>query len=207
MDSGRTERVTVPGLPASLENYRILHISDLHGLYFGAGQERLALALKNARYNAVCVTGDITGPDGDIGAGRDLEGVRKCLLHAVWRTQGFGCAPGVLGVCIGADRAEGYLTAKRQLLRPLTDHAADPALAELERRVVEEANSLGIGPMGMGGKTTLLGVKIAGRTRLPASFFVTVAYLCWACRRRGIRVAPDGSRLLGEIDPMGEEQP
>ncbi|MBP5319531.1 MAG: fumarate hydratase [Kiritimatiellae bacterium] len=146
-------------------------------------------------------------PDGDIGAGRDLEGVRKCLLHAVWRTQGFGCAPGVLGVCIGADRAEGYLTAKRQLLRPLTDHAADPALAELERRVLEEANSLGIGPMGMGGKTTLLGVKIAGRTRLPASFFVTVAYLCWACRRRGIRVAPDGSRLLGEIDPMGEEQP
>ncbi len=146
-------------------------------------------------------------PDSEIGAGRDLEGVRKCLLHAVWRTQGFGCAPGVLGVCIGADRAEGYLTAKRQLLRPLTDHSPVPELANLERRVLDEANSLGIGPMGMGGKITLLGVKIAGRTRLPASCFVTVAYLCWACRRRGVTVAPDGSRVLGTLDPIGEVRP
>ena len=131
-------------------------------------------------------------PDETLGAGRDLEGVRRCLLHAVWEAQGFGCAPGVLGVCIGADRAEGFLTAKRQLLRPLDDAAPEPELAALERRVLEEANALGIGPMGMGGVTTLLGVKIAARTRLPASYFVTVAYLCWACRRRGLRVPTDG---------------
>jgi fumarate hydratase class I len=49
-----------------------------------------------------------------------------------------------------------------------------------------EANSLGIGPMGLGGKTTLLGVKIAARPRVPASFFVTVAYLCWAARRQSL---------------------
>jgi fumarate hydratase class I len=132
-------------------------------------------------------------PDAELKAGRDLEGVRKCLLKAVWLAQGFGCAPGILGVCIGADRAEGYLTAKRQLLRPLGDSAAEPELAALERRVLEDANSLGIGPMGMGGRTTLLGVKIAARTRLPASFFVTVAYMCWACRRRGVRVASSGA--------------
>ena len=132
-------------------------------------------------------------PDESVGAGRDLEGVRRCLLQAVWEAQGFGCAPGVLGVCIGADRAEGFLTAKRQLLRPLDDAAPDPELAALERRVLEEANALGIGPMGMGGTTTLLGVKIAARTRLPASYFVTVAYLCWACRRRGLRVSADGA--------------
>ena len=132
-------------------------------------------------------------PDETLGAGRDLEGVRRCLLHAVWQTQGFGCAPGVLGVCIGADRAEGFLVAKRQLLRSLDDAAPEPELAALERRVLEEANALGIGPMGMGGTTTLLGVKIAARTRLPASYFVTVAYLCWACRRRGLRVSSDGS--------------
>ena len=132
-------------------------------------------------------------PDETLGAGRDLEGVRRCLLHAVWQTQGFGCAPGVLGVCIGADRAEGFLVAKRQLLRSLDDAAPEPELAALERRVLEEANALGIGPMGMGGATTLLGVKIAARTRLPASYFVTVAYLCWACRRRGLRVSSDGS--------------
>ena len=141
-------------------------------------------------------------PDSEIGAGRDLEGVRKCLLHAVWRTQGFGCAPGVLGVCIGADRAEGYSVAKRQLLRPLGDHSPNPELAALERRVMGEANALGIGPMGMGGKTTLLGVKIEARTRLHASYFVTIAYLCWACRRRGIRVDAGGG--VTELKAPGE---
>ncbi len=125
-------------------------------------------------------------------AGRDLEGVRRCLLHAVCEAQGYGCAPGVLGVCVGADRADGYLEAKRQLLRPLHDQAAEPVLAELERRVLREANALGVGPMGMGGRPTLLGVKVAARARLPASYFVTVAYMCWACRRRGVRVPAEG---------------
>lgn len=136
-------------------------------------------------------------PDKELGAGRDLEGVRRCVLRAVWAAQGFGCAPGILGVCIGSDRAEGFLTAKRQLLRPLGDAAADPALAELERRLLDEANRLGIGPMGLGGKTTLLGVKIAALPRLPASFFVTVAYMCWACRRRGVRVTGSTVEWLG----------
>lgn len=122
-------------------------------------------------------------PDATIGAGRDLQGVRTCVLHAVWRAQGMGCAPGILGVCIGGDRAEGYARAKKQLLRPLTDTAQDEVLAELEKRLLAEANTLEIGPMGLGGKTTLLGVKMCGATRLPASFFVTVAYSCWACRR------------------------
>jgi len=125
-------------------------------------------------------------PDSTLGAGRDLAGVRKCLLDAVVKTQGYGCAPGILGVCIGGDRATGYETAKEQLLRRLDDKAADPRIAELEDRIFEEANSLGIGPMGLGGKTTLLGVKIASRPRVPASFFVTVAYMCWACRRRNV---------------------
>lgn len=122
-------------------------------------------------------------PDATIGAARDLQGVRTCVLHAVWRAQGMGCAPGILGVCIGGDRAEGFARAKRQLLRPLSDSSPDEVLAELERRLLAEANTLEIGPMGLGGKTTLLGVKMCGATRLPASFFVTVAYSCWACRR------------------------
>lgn len=127
-------------------------------------------------------------PDASIGAGRDLEGVRKAVLAAVHRAQGYGCAPGILGVCIGGDRASGYAAAKEQLLRPLGDSSPDARLAELERRILEEANSLGIGPMGLGGRTTLLGVKIAARPRVPASFFVTVAYMCWAARRREIRL-------------------
>lgn len=136
-------------------------------------------------------------PDEALGAGRDLAGVRACLLQAAWQAQGFGCAPGILGVCIGADRAEGFLVAKRQLLRPLTDQSPVPELAELEQRVLAEANQLGVGPMGMGGRTTLLGVKIAARPRLPASYFVTVAYMCWACRRRGVRVAGEQAEWLG----------
>ena len=125
-------------------------------------------------------------PDASIGAGRDLEGVRRAVLTAVQQAQGYGCAPGILGICIGGDRASGYEEAKLQLLRNLADTNPDPALARLERRILREANSLGIGPMGLGGKTTLLAVKIGARPRVPASFFVTVAYLCWAARRRSI---------------------
>ena len=128
-------------------------------------------------------------PDAGLGAGRDLAGVKACILDAVKRALGYGCAPGILGVAVGGDRATGFETAKAQLLRPLdakprAGDARERALARLEREVLREANALGIGPMGLGGATTLLGVKIAARPRVPASFFVTVAYMCWACRRR-----------------------
>ena len=126
-------------------------------------------------------------PDAALGAGRDLEGVRRCVLDAVNKAQGYGCAPGILGVCVGGDRACGFEEAKHQLLRRLDDTNRDPALARLEKRLVKEANALGIGPMGLGGKTTVLGVKIGSRPRVPASFFVTVAYLCWAARRQTMR--------------------
>ncbi|MBO7687364.1 MAG: fumarate hydratase [Kiritimatiellae bacterium] len=125
-------------------------------------------------------------PDAALGAGRDLEGVRRAVLAAVQHAQGYGCAPGILGICIGGDRAAGFEEAKCQLLRNLADANPVPALAKLERRILREANSLGIGPMGLGGKTTLLAVKIGARPRVPASFFVTVAYLCWAARRREV---------------------
>lgn len=125
-------------------------------------------------------------PDSRLGAGRDLEGVRKCVLDAVHNAQGNGCAPGILGVCIGGDREGGFAHAKLQLRRKLTDKAELPELADLEERLLKEANSLGIGPMGLGGKTTILGVKIGSIARLPASFFVTIAYCCWACRRAEI---------------------
>ena len=129
-------------------------------------------------------------PDAALSAGRDLAGVRACVLHAVWRAQGMGCAPGIVGVCIGGDRAEGYARAKKQLLRKLDDTSPDPVLAGLERTLLREANTLGIGPMGLGGNQTLLGVKMTGATRLPASFFVTVAYSCWACRRQSVSIDP-----------------
>ena len=141
-------------------------------------------------------------PDTSIGAGRDLEGVRRCVLDAVQKIQGYGCAPGILGVCIGGDRATGFEIAKEQLLRPLganeelfdkdgQTEIVNPnnrTIEQLEKRLLREANALGIGPMGLGGKTTLLGVKVAARPRVPASFFVTIAYMCWACRRRTVEI-------------------
>lgn len=119
-------------------------------------------------------------------ADRSLEGVRKCILHAVWQAQGQGCSAGAIGVCIGGDRANGYEHAKKQLFRPLDDVNPDPQLAALERHVVEASNTFGIGTMGFGGEVTLLGCKIGVLNRLPASFFVSVAYDCWAFRRLGV---------------------
>jgi fumarate hydratase class I len=119
-------------------------------------------------------------------ADRTLEGVRKCILHAVWNAQGKGCSPGAVGVCIGGDRTSGYLHAKEQLFRTLDDVNADPRLAELEASIMGSVNSLDIGPMGFGGRVSLIGCKIAALNRLPASFFVSVAYDCWAFRRLGI---------------------
>jgi fumarate hydratase class I len=119
-------------------------------------------------------------------ADRNLEGVYKCILHAVWQAQGEGCSAGFLGVCIGGDRASGYAHAKEQLLRPVDDVNSIPELAELEARVMANADYLGIGTMGFGGNITLLGCKIGALNRLPASFFVSVAYNCWAYRRMGI---------------------
>ncbi len=127
-------------------------------------------------------------PDASLGAGRDLEGVRRVVLDAVYQAQGKGCGPAVLGVAIGGDRGSGYLKSKQQLFRPLEDVNPDPQLAELEQRIFEEANQLGIGPMGFGGNTTALGVKIAAQHRLPASYFVSVAYMCWANRRASMDI-------------------
>jgi len=119
-------------------------------------------------------------------ADRSLEGVRKCILHAVWRAQGKGCAPGAIGVCIGGDRTSGYVHAKEQLFRTLDDVNADPRLAELEASIMGEVNKLGVGAMGFGGRVSLIGCKVGAMNRLPASFFVSVAYDCWAFRRLGV---------------------
>ncbi len=119
-------------------------------------------------------------------ADRSLEGVRKCILHAVWNAQGKGCAPGALGVSIGGDRTSGYVQAKEQLFRTLDDINPDSRLAELEASIMGEVNKLGIGAMGFGGRVSLIGCKIGVQNRLPASFFVSVAYDCWAFRRLGV---------------------
>jgi len=139
---------------------------------------------KNIQYSLPCELEHLGRAD------RNLEGVRKCILHAVWQAQGQGCSPGALGVCIGSDRAHGYELAKQQLFRTIDDVNPQPELAELESRIMKEANALGVGPMGFGGRASLIACKITAANRLPASFFVSVAYECWAFRRLGVRLDP-----------------
>jgi fumarate hydratase class I len=125
-------------------------------------------------------------PDTALNAGRDLDGVRKVVIDAVYKAQGKGCGPGALGVCIGGDRADSSYYAKKQLLRKLNDKNSITELNILEKDIVETCNKLGIGPMGFGGKTTLLSCKITHANRVPASFIVSISYMCWAFRRQGI---------------------
>lgn len=131
-------------------------------------------------------------PDSGLDAGRDLAGARRCILDAIWRAQGKGCAPGIVGVCLGGDRASGMECAKSQFLRRIGDKSPLKKLASLERRIMRDAAELGIGPMGTGGRSTALGVKIGAMSRLPASFFVSVSFMCWAFRRRGVLLGPEG---------------
>src|SRR5690606_13933232 len=121
-------------------------------------------------------------------AGRDLDGIRKCILDAVYQAQGQGCSAGFIGVGIGGDRTAGYELAKMQLFRSVNDTNPNPELAALEEYIMDTANQLGIGTMGFGGNVTLLGCKIGSMHRIPASFYVSVAYNCWAFRRQGVEV-------------------
>ena len=117
---------------------------------------------KNIQYSLPCEL------EGLGKAGRDLDGIRKCILHAVYQAQGHGCSAGFIGVGIGGDRTTGYELAKMQLLRPVDDVNPDPRLRELEEYIMKAANQLGIGTMGFGGNVTLLGCN------------------CWAFRRQGV---------------------
>lgn len=156
---------------------------------------------KSAQYSLPCELGN-----GDR-ADRDLDGVRKCVLHAVHQAQGEGCSAGIVGIAIGGDRASGYHHAKLQLFRPLDDVNPEPTLARFESRVVREADALGIGTMGLGGAVTLLGCKAIALNRVPASFFVTVSYSCWALRRRGVMLDAATGAIKRSLDGDGPAPP
>jgi fumarate hydratase class I len=166
------------------EHFPVLHFEEVDG-------DRLTIQLILKGGGCENVGAQYSLPYNSLGAGRDLAGVRMVVLDAVHMAQGQGCAPGVLGVAIGGDRGTGYTASKEVLFRKLEDVNPDPRLAGLEQQLTEEANQLGIGPMGFGGKTTVLGTKIAGGYRLPASYFVTISYMCWAFRRRQMTVQGD----------------
>jgi fumarate hydratase class I len=159
------------------EHYPSIHFEEVDG-----EEIKIDLILKGGGCENVSTQYKL--PDSGVGAGRDLDGVRKVALDAVAKAQGKGCAPGVLGIAIGGDRGSSYSASKETLRRQLEDANPDPALAELEDQITDQSNQLDIGPMGFRGKTTVLGTKIKNLHRLPASYFVSISYMCWAYRRR-----------------------
>ncbi|MGG3797602.1 fumarate hydratase [Metabacillus fastidiosus] len=154
---------------------------------------------KNIQYSLPCEL------DGLGRAGRDLDGVRKCILHSVYQAQGQGCSAGFIGVGIGGDRTSGYELAKEQLFRHVDDVNENEDIRQLEDYIVEKANELGIGTMGFGGETTLLGCKIGVINRIPASFFVSVAYNCWAYRRLGVKINAENGAITDWFYQDGEK--
>jgi fumarate hydratase class I len=166
------------------EDFPYIHFEEVEG-------ETLTIELMLKGGGCENVGAQYALPDSRLGAGRDLAGVRKVVLDAVQKAQGQGCAPGILGVAIGGDRGSSFYASKQVLFHKMDESSDDPQLAALEKRLTDEANQMGIGPMGFGGRTTVLGAKITGLHRLPASYFVSISYMCWAYRRRKMTVQGD----------------
>ena len=186
------------------EDFPIIHISERGGAMESGSPDPHPGPLPDRERGELVIDAMLKGggsenvgaryklPEARLGAARDLEGVRRCVLDAVWRAQGRGCPPYVLGVAIGGARDATAALAKKQLLRRLDDTSPNAALAELEAQLLKQTNRLGIGPAGLGGKTTAIGVKVASQHRHCACYFVEVAFGCWAMRRG--RLLLDGGR-------------
>jgi fumarate hydratase subunit alpha len=134
----------------------------------------------------VCTIGMITPGEG-------VNGLKKFVIDAVIKAGAMPCPPTIVGVAAGGGSDISMKLAKASLLRPLNEPNPNPDLDKLEKELYEAANSTGIGPMGLGGKFTVLGVRIDYAHRHPASYPVAVAFQCWAARRSTARIHLDGT--------------
>jgi len=125
--------------------------------------------------------------------GEGLEGMKKFVIDTVVQAGGQPCPPIILGVGIGGGADIAMKLAKKALLRPITQRHPDPEIAKIEEELLEAINKTGIGPMGLGGKTTALGVNIEYAHRHPASYPVGIVVQCWAARKAAARIYPDGT--------------
>ncbi len=127
-------------------------------------------------------------PYAPLKAGRDMEGIKKVIIDAIVKAQGLGCAPGTLGVGIGGDRVTSFILSKEQFFRKIGQRHNEKEIAEMETELCEKLNKLRIGPMGFGGKTTVLDVFIDYQHRHPATFYIAISYTCWAFRRKTMTI-------------------
>jgi fumarate hydratase subunit alpha len=150
------------------------------------GDLELTVMTKGGGSENVCVTGMLVPGEG-------IKGLKKFAIDAVIKAGAQPCPPTIMGVAVGGGSDIAMKLAKRSLLRPLDEVNADTEIAKLEKEIHEAANMTGIGPMGLGGKTTVLGVHVDYAFRHPASFPAAVAFNCWAARRSSARIGSDGS--------------
>jgi fumarate hydratase subunit alpha len=146
----------------------------------------LTVMTKGGGSENVCLTGMLVPGEG-------INGLKKFVIDAVIKAGAQPCPPTILGVAMGGGSDIAMKLAKKALLRPLNEPNPNPEIAKLEKEIFEAANMTGIGPMGLGGKTTVLGVHIDYAFRHPASFPAAVAFNCWAARRASARINADGT--------------
>ncbi|MGQ9506913.1 MAG: fumarate hydratase [Candidatus Bathycorpusculaceae bacterium] len=146
----------------------------------------LTVMTKGGGSENVCITGMLVPGEG-------INGLKKFVIDAVIKAGAQPCPPTILGVAMGGGSDIAMKIAKKALLKPLNEPNPNSEIAKLEKEIFEAANMTGIGPMGLGGKTTVLGVHIDYAYRHPASFPAAVAFNCWAARRASARIDADGN--------------
>lgn len=162
------------------------YIPFLHWEIVPGDSLELTVMTKGGGSENVCVTGMLVPGEG-------IKGLKKFVVDAVISAGAKPCPPNILGVAIGGGADIAMKLAKKTLLKPLNEPNQDPEIAKLEKEIFEAANMTGIGPMGLGGKTTVLGVHVDYAFRHPASFPAAVAFNCWAARRASARINADGT--------------
>jgi fumarate hydratase subunit alpha len=146
----------------------------------------LTVMTKGGGSENVCVTGMLVPGEG-------IKGLKKFVIDAVIKAGAQPCPPTILGIAMGGGADISIKLAKKTLLRPVNEPNSNPEIANLEKEIFEAANMTGIGPMGLGGKTTVLCVHIDYAFRHPASFPAAVAFNCWASRKASARINADGT--------------
>lgn len=134
----------------------------------------------------VCALGMLTPAEG-------VNGLKKFVIDAVIKAGAKPCPPTIVGVGVGGGADIAMKLAKMALLRPVGQTNPNSNIAKIERELYEAANMTGIGPMGLGGKSTVLSVNIDWAHRHPSSYPVAVAFQCWAARKASARLYSNGT--------------
>ncbi|MBN1862876.1 MAG: fumarate hydratase [Dehalococcoidales bacterium] len=125
--------------------------------------------------------------------GENAAGIKEFVIDTVIKAGGKPCPPFAIGIGIGGQMDVAAKLSRRAVsIRKWDDRNPDPMLAALEEELLAKINQLGIGPGGIGGKTTALAVKIGMSHTHTAICPVAVNFYCWVARRAGMRIYPDG---------------